>query len=73
MNAISALWQQDARRLAATPEFRENVFPRVIKDGYNCIQIMAIQEHPYYGCFGYHVCSFFAACSRFGTPDELKV
>lgn len=33
---------------------------------------MAIQEHPYYGSFGYHVSSFFAASSRFGTPDELK-
>ena len=53
-------------------EFRKNVLPRVVKDGYNAIQIMAIQEHPYYGSFGYHVSSFFAASSRFGTPDELK-
>jgi 1,4-alpha-glucan branching enzyme len=54
-------------------EFRINVLPRVIKAGYNCIQLMAIQEHPYYGSFGYHVSSFFAASSRFGTPDELKI
>ncbi|MBR6311058.1 MAG: alpha amylase C-terminal domain-containing protein [Paludibacteraceae bacterium] len=53
-------------------EFTQNVLPRVKKAGYNCIQIMAIQEHPYYGSFGYHVSSFFAASSRFGTPDELK-
>jgi 1,4-alpha-glucan branching enzyme len=33
---------------------------------------MAIQEHPYYGSFGYHVSGFFAASSRFGTPDDLK-
>ncbi len=33
---------------------------------------MAVQEHPYYGSFGYHVSSFFAPSSRFGTPDELK-
>jgi 1,4-alpha-glucan branching enzyme len=33
---------------------------------------MAIQEHPYYGSFGYHVSNFFAASSRFGNPDELK-
>lgn len=52
--------------------FRENVLPRIIEDGYNAIQIMAIQEHPYYGSFGYHVSSFFAASSRFGTPEELK-
>lgn len=33
---------------------------------------MAIQEHPYYGSFGYHVSSFFAPSSRCGTPEELK-
>jgi 1,4-alpha-glucan branching enzyme len=33
---------------------------------------MAIQEHPYYGSFGYHVSSLFAPSSRFGTPEELK-
>ena len=53
-------------------EFRENILPRIKRDGYNAIQIMAIQEHPYYGSFGYHVSSFFAPSSRFGTPDELK-
>ena len=63
---------QDAEKVGTYNEFRENVLPRVQKDGYNCIQIMAIQEHPYYGSFGYHVSSFFAPSSRFGTPDELK-
>ena len=53
-------------------EFREKVLPRIVKEGYNAIQIMAIQEHPYYGSFGYHVSSFFAASSRFGTPEDLK-
>lgn len=54
-------------------EFRINVLPRIAKAGYNCIQLMAIQEHPYYGSFGYHVSSFFAASSRFGTPEDLKL
>ncbi len=53
-------------------EFRDKILPRVAADGYNAIQIMAIQEHPYYGSFGYHVSSFYAASSRFGTPEELK-
>ena len=63
---------QDAERVGTYNEFRLNVLPRIIADGYNCIQIMAIAEHPYYGSFGYHVSSFFAASSRFGTPEELK-
>ena len=63
---------QDAEKVGTYTEFRENVLPRIAADGYNCIQIMAIQEHPYYGSFGYHVSSFFASSSRFGTPEQLK-
>ncbi len=62
----------EEEKVASYEEFRLNVLPRIKEDGYNCIQIMAIQEHPYYGSFGYHVSSFFAASSRFGTPEELK-
>lgn len=63
---------QDAEKVGTYTEFKDNVLPRVKKNGYNAIQIMAIAEHPYYGSFGYHVSNFFAASSRFGTPEELK-
>lgn len=63
---------QEEERVGTYNEFREKILPRIAEAGYNCIQIMAIQEHPYYGSFGYHVSSFFAPSSRFGTPDELK-
>jgi 1,4-alpha-glucan branching enzyme len=53
-------------------EFTERTLPRIIKAGYNTIQLMAVMEHPYYGSFGYHVANFFAPSSRFGTPEELK-
>jgi 1,4-alpha-glucan branching enzyme len=53
-------------------EFREQILPRIKDAGYNTIQLMAIQEHPYYGSFGYQVSSFFAPSSRFGTPEEFK-
>lgn len=53
-------------------EFRLNVLPHIAELGYNVIQIMALQEHPYYGSFGYQVANFFALSSRFGTPEEFK-
>ncbi len=59
-------------KVGSYEEFRKNTLPRIAADGYNAIQIMAIQEHPYYGSFGYHVSSFYAPSSRFGTPDDLK-
>ncbi|MCQ2345365.1 MAG: alpha amylase C-terminal domain-containing protein [Paludibacteraceae bacterium] len=62
----------EEERIATYDEFRRRVLPRVDALGYNCLQLMAIQEHPYYGSFGYQVTNFFAASSRFGTPDELR-
>ncbi|VAH32698.1 unnamed protein product [Triticum turgidum subsp. durum] len=34
--------------------FRDEVLPRIKRLGYNAVQIMAIQEHSYYGSFGFH-------------------
>ena len=58
--------------VASFKSFTENVLPRIADLGYNTIQVMALQEHPYYGSFGYQVSNFFALSSRFGTPEEFK-
>ena len=63
---------QEEEKIGAYREFTRNVLPRIVDLGYNTIQLMAVQEHPYYGSFGYQVANFYAASSRFGTPDELK-
>ncbi len=63
---------QEKEGIGTYEEFCENILPRIKELGYNTIQIMAIMEHPYYGSFGYQVSSFFAACSRYGTPNGLK-
>jgi len=63
---------QSEEKIGTYREFTLNVLPRIAAAGYNTIQLMAVQEHPYYGSFGYQVSSFFAPSSRFGTPEELK-
>jgi 1,4-alpha-glucan branching enzyme len=63
---------QDEPRVGSYKEFTYNMLPRIKNAGYNTIQLMAIQEHPYYGSFGYQVSSYFAPSSRFGTPEDLK-
>ncbi|MBP0963048.1 MAG: 1,4-alpha-glucan-branching enzyme, partial [Oscillospiraceae bacterium] len=63
---------QEKEGIGSYAEFTENILPRIKELGYNCIQIMAIMEHPYYGSFGYQVSSFFAASSRYGLPNDLK-
>ena len=59
-------------RVHSYAEFRDAMLPRIKAAGYDTVQLMAVMEHPYYGSFGYHVSSFFAPSSRFGTPDDLK-
>ncbi|CAN0397601.1 unnamed protein product [Lampetra planeri] len=59
-------------RVATYEHFTRHMLPRIKRLGYNCIQLMAVMEHAYYASFGYQVTSFFAASSRYGTPDELK-
>jgi len=63
---------QEEEKVGSYREFARHILPRIVDSGYNTLQLMAIPEHPYYGSFGYHVSSFFAASSRFGTPEELK-
>lgn len=63
---------QEKEGVGTFKEFEQNTLPRIKELGYNCIQLMAVAEHPYYGSFGYHVANFYAPSSRFGTPDDLK-
>ncbi|MCQ2154241.1 MAG: alpha amylase C-terminal domain-containing protein [Bacteroidales bacterium] len=62
----------EEEKVSTFEEFRADVLPRIDRLGYNTLQIMALQEHPYYGSFGYQVSNFFALSSRFGTPEEFK-
>ena len=63
---------QEKEAIGTYREFADNILPRIVKDGYTAVQLMAIQEHPYYASFGYQVSNFFAASSWYGEPDDLK-
>jgi len=62
----------EEHRINTFAEFTRDVLPKISRDGYNALQLMAIMEHPLYSSFGYQVSNFFAVSSRFGTPDDLK-
>jgi 1,4-alpha-glucan branching enzyme len=63
---------QEKAGVGSYREFTQLTLPRIHDAGYNTIQLMAVQEHPYYGSFGYQVSNFFAPSSRFGEPEDLK-
>ena len=62
----------EERKFNTYADFRDHVLPRIAKLGFNCVQLMAIPEHAYYGSYGYHICNLFAPSSRCGTPDDFK-
>lgn len=51
--------------------FADNIIPRIAKQNYNAIQVMAIMEHAYYASFGYQITSFFAASRLDKNPCLL--
>ncbi|CCF59707.1 hypothetical protein KAFR_0H02980 [Kazachstania africana CBS 2517] len=59
-------------KVTSYKEFTQKILPRIKYLGYDAIQLMAIMEHAYYASFGYQVTNFFAASSRYGTPEDLK-
>lgn len=63
---------QEEEKVGSFAEFKDKILPKIAKLGYNVIQMMAVQEHPYYGSFGYHVSNFYAVSSRFGSAEDLK-
>jgi len=65
--------QSPEPRFTTYTYFRDVVLPKIKKQGYNAVQLMGVMEHATYTTFSHQTTSsFYAASSRFGTPEELK-
>jgi 1,4-alpha-glucan branching enzyme len=66
-----------ARNLESPDEFytysqmADKLVPYVKDMGFTHVELMPIMEHPFYPSWGYQITGFFAASSRYGSPQEL--
>ena len=60
------------RRGLSYLELAEQLVEYVADAGFTHVEFMPVAEHPYGPSWGYHVTSYFAPTSRFGSPDEFR-
>ncbi|MDA8276717.1 MAG: 1,4-alpha-glucan branching protein GlgB [Actinomycetota bacterium] len=59
-------------RILSYDEIGDALIPHVVKLGFTHIELMPINEHPFYGSWGYQTTSMYAPTVRYGSRDQLR-
>ena len=67
-------WRRDPAapsRLLGYREIAPLLAAHVRALGFTHVELLPVMEHPFYGSWGYQTTGYFAASSRYGTPQDL--
>jgi 1,4-alpha-glucan branching enzyme len=62
---------EEGRRQLTYREIAPLLAGHVKRLGFTHVELLPVMEHPYYGSWGYQTTGYFAATSRYGTPQDL--
>jgi len=62
---------EEGHRSLSYLELADRLVPYVRDAGFTHVEFLPVMEHPFFGSWGYQTTGYFAASSRYGTPQDL--
>ncbi|WP_027381612.1 1,4-alpha-glucan branching protein GlgB [Chryseobacterium daeguense] len=64
-------YENDPERFLNYRDIAEKLIPYIKEMGFTHVEFMPVMEYPYDPSWGYQITGFYAATSRFGSPQDL--